>query len=138
MEDIVIVAAARTAVGNLICSDRSRIFTGNPEADVTRPLRMQRPDTTAHMARVRGRAAMEVRLLLDARLSTGKRMGDATFADVAGEVAVYEPQARNMLAKVNYFKLVAASGKPAQVVADVLDNAALTRMWDAAGEQIPA
>lgn len=129
---------ARTVVGNLICSDRSKAFTGRPDADVTRPLRMQRPDTTAHERRTRGRAGLEVRLLLDARLSNGKRMAEATGADINDEIAVYEPQARNMMAKVNYFRLVVARLPDGKVVGDVLDNAALTKMWAAASEQIPA
>lgn len=129
-------AGARTVVGNLICSDRAKIYRADETADVTQPLRMARPDTSAHQFRVSRRAGLELRMMLDAPLSSGKRMGDAIKQDVEAEVQVYEPQARDMMTKVNYFRAIAARLPDGKKVGEVLDNAALTALWEAA--RIPA
>lgn len=130
---------ARTAVGNLICSDRAKIFTGNASADVTRPRLVMAPQNdNAHRRRVAGRAALEVRMLLDAPLSTGKRMADATKADVLAEASVYAPQAADMMAKVNYFRLVAEKLPDGKTVEQVLTNEGLTALWAKSREQVTA
>lgn len=129
---------ARTVVGNLICSDRAKIFTGNPAADVTSPrLVMAHQHDTGHSRRVAGRAALEVRMLLSAPLSSGKRMGSATRADVMAEAALYEPQARDMWTKVNYFRLVATDMPDGKVVEQVFTNEQLTALLERA-RRIPA
>ncbi len=129
-----IALGARTAVGNLICSDRAKIYNDDPAADVTRP-RMVPPSVEsleAAAARVRGRAARNVRMMLDARLSNGKRMAVAGHQDLSHEIAVYEPQAHDMLAKVAYFRAIAAKLPKGRLVGDVFTNEALTAMFEAA------
>lgn len=134
LAEYLVALGARTAVGNLICSDRAKIYNDDPAADVTRP-RMAPPSVEsleAARSRVRGRAARNVRMMLDARLSNGKRMAAAGHADLSNEIAVYEPQAHDMLSKVAYFRAIAAKLPKGKLVGDVFTNEALTAMFEAA------
>lgn len=45
--------------------------------------------------------------LFDMRLSTGKRLGDATRADVGAEAAYYGTRAADMTAKAGFFRRIA-------------------------------
>lgn len=105
---------ARTAVGNLICSDRAKIFTGNASADVTRPryANMKPQDDRAHRQRVAGRVALELRML-DATLFGGKiKMMDATHEDLVESASKYSSQSKAMNAQAVYQTLVAARVPP--------------------------
>lgn len=130
MHDHIIAVGARTVIGNLICSDRNRAFTGRPDADVTKPRSFMQPPSAAsmevHRRRLAGRAVAEVRMLLDSPLSSGKKLARANRTDLLAEANVYEPQARDMMAKVNFYRLVAEQVPNGKIVVDVLTNEALT------------
>lgn len=130
LRDHLVRLGASAAVGNLVCSDRSKIFTGNAERDVTRPLRM-RPPTVASLdaarARARGRAGLEVRMLLDATLYGGKvRMCDASKEALLESAASYNGIARDAMTKTAYYRIVAERLPAGRLVGQVFSNEALT------------
>lgn len=135
LSEYLIALGARSAVGNLICSDRSKIYNDDPTANVMQP-RMQPPRVEALNAartRVMGRAARNVRMMLDATLYGGKkRMAEASKADILESAAAYEKSGTHDLALSKYQYMVAAQLQDGKLAGDCFTNETLTALFDQA------
>lgn len=70
--------------------------------------------------------------LLDMRLTTGKRLGDAMLAEVKAEAEFYAARARQHGAKAAFFERIAAKMKGRKTVAQIWDVADLEEIKNAA------
>lgn len=133
LQEFLINKGARAAVGELIRSDNSKIFTGNPTANVTAPLRMTEAPLVneRHKQRLRTRADSILKLL-DIMLPNGVMMANAKRDDIRNAIDHYEPQARDMLHKANYLKSVYRDMPDGKAVSDVFDDASLTDLFNKA------
>lgn len=120
---------ARELFNQMIRSHNSTIYSGRPLA----PIVAASPEALRKaQVRAAGASARQVRMLLDTYLPNRVRMRDAKRADIQDAIDVYEPQARDMAQKVEYFRKVLAGLEGEQTVGDVFDDRALTRILESA------
>lgn len=123
---------AKAAVGERIRSDNAKIFQDCPDANVAapRPLVMKEPKlvSSAHRARIIKTAA--TLQLMAVTLPNGVRMANARKADIENAVAVYQPQAQDMLHKAAYYRAVAAKLPEGKRVEEVFSNDSLTSIYE--------
>lgn len=138
LQEYLIQEGAKAVISGLIRSDNSIIYNDQPATDTPRFVRVpgvarKEPPIYggAHKARLERRASSVLRLL-DAVLPNGTLMADAKRADISHAVSVYEPQAIDMTHKTKYFKAVLRELPEGKAVSDVLDNAALTALYNTA------
>ncbi|MFC3206832.1 hypothetical protein [Aquamicrobium soli] len=136
LRDYLVQLGAKTAVGDRIRSDNAKIFRDDPQAAFgsavpKAPLKMHEPPIISldHKRRVR-RLAPTLQLL-NVILPNGVRMALAKRADIANAVDTYEPQARDMAHKANYYRTVLSRLPNGKAVKDVFDDAALTAIYNA-------
>ncbi|WP_320203735.1 hypothetical protein [Agrobacterium rosae] len=125
---------AKAAVGERIRSDNAKIFQDCPDANVAaaRPLVMKEPQlvSSAHRTRIIKTAA--TLQLMAVTLPNGVRMANARKADIENAVAVYQPQAQDMLHKAAYYRAVAAKLPDGKRVDEVFNNVTLTSIYEQA------
>lgn len=134
-----IARGASTVVGELRRSDNARIFTGNDNADVTKPrVRMAEQSLTASPAVLRRAitASTGTLLLLNVVLPNGVRMANAKRGDIEDAVRTFEVQANDMSTKARYYKLVLMRLPDSKSVGQVFTDEALTKILGEA--KIPA
>ncbi len=122
---------AKAAVGERIRNDNAKIFQDCPDANVAaRPLVMKEPQlvSSAHRARIIKTAA--TLQLMAVTLPNGVRMANARKADIENAVAVYQPQAQDMLHKAAYYRAVAAKLPDGKRVDEVFTNDSLTSIFE--------
>lgn len=123
---------AKAAVGERIRSDNAKIFQDCPDANVAapRPLVMKEPQlvSSAHRARIIKTAA--TLQLMAVTLPNGVRMANARKADIENAVAVYQPQAQDMLHKAAYYRAVASKLPDGKRVDEVFNNDTLTLIYE--------
>ncbi len=134
LSEFLIQEGAKAVIGEQIRSDNAKIFRDDIEATV-RPTTASRSIlkdpgmvSKAHQKRLKDRASSVLRLL-DAQLPNGTLMTDAKSADIEHAISVYEPQARNMWQKANYFKTVLRDLPQGKTVGEVFDDEALTALY---------
>lgn len=129
LRDHLVIAGASAVVGNLVCTDRKRILSNNPEATV---LRMPQPaNANAHRERV-GRAAIRnVRMMLDMTLYGGKKkLREANHADLLESAASFEAQGAQMLRQTAFQRMVASLLPAGKLVGQAFDNERLSALYD--------
>lgn len=123
---------AKAAVGERIRSDNAKIFQDCPDTNVAapRPLVMKEPQlvSSAHRTRIIKTAA--TLQLMAVTLPNGVRMANARKADIENAVAVYQPQAQDMLHKAAYYRAVAAKLPDGKRVDEVFTNDILTSIFE--------
>lgn len=134
--DYLLLIGAKAALGNVRHSDNSRIYSGSASADTPRYSAASTTALAAVQRRALATGHRNIRILLDAILPNGVRMSAARVADLDDAIATYEPQARDMTAKVAYFRLVRAKIDGDATVGDALGNEDLTILFEQA--KIPA
>ncbi|MFC0245780.1 hypothetical protein ACFOLL_12815 [Falsochrobactrum ovis] len=134
LAEFLISEGARSAVGQLIRSDNAKIFNDDPNADISKPRALINPPPLISPAQKRRleRAANSVLRLLEAVLPNGTLMADAKRPDIEHAIGVYEPQARDMWQKANFYKTVLRELPAGKCVADTFDNEKLTALYNAA------
>lgn len=133
LAEYLIQEGAKSAVGILIRSDNAKIFNDDIQSDVSKPrVQMQQaPLVSPAQKRRLERAATSVLRLLEAVLPNGTLMADAKRPDIEHAIGVYEPQARDMWQKANFYKTVLRELPAGKAVSDEFDNAALTALYNA-------
>lgn len=121
---------ARAAIGELVRTDNARIFTGNPTADVTRA-RMVEPPLVGSAHRERLMRTAKTLSLLSITLPNGVLLANAKRSDVQSAIDHYEPQARDMLHKAEFYKHVLQRLPTDKTVAEVMDDKSLTSLYEA-------
>jgi hypothetical protein len=108
LREFLIAKGARAAVGEIQRSDNANIYQeARRQTASTPPLKLARPaDPGAAQRRALGADRRNIGILFQAVLPNGTRMADANWDDLQNAIQHYEPQARDMTIKVNYFKLV--------------------------------
>ncbi|WP_024898844.1 hypothetical protein [Brucella rhizosphaerae] len=136
LAEFLISEGAKSAIGILIRSDNAKIFNVDINADVSKPRTFhahmaQPPLISPSQKRRLERAATSVLLLLEAVLPNGTLLADAKRSDIEHAIGVYEPQARDMWHKANFYKTVLRDLPAGKSVADEFDNEALTALYNA-------
>lgn len=135
LQEFLVRSGARNEVGARIRSDNQKIFTGNPNANVnpsaTSPLRMTETPLVneRHARRLNVRADSTLKLL-GVMLPNGVMMVNAKREDIRNAIDHYEPQAKDMWHKANYYKSVYRDMPDGKAVGEVFDDAALTALFN--------
>lgn len=136
LRDYLVQLGAKTAVGDRIRSDNAKIFRDEPQAGFgsasarAAPVMREAPIVSlAHKRRIK-RLAPTLQLL-NVMLPNGVRMAIAKRSDIVNAVETYEPQARDMAHKAQYYRAVLQRLPDGKAVADVFDDAALTALYKA-------
>lgn len=121
---------ARDLFNQMIRSHNSTIYSGRP---IVAPIVSATPAALQRaQIRAQGASARQVRMLLDTYLPNRVMMRDAKRSDIQDAIDTYEPQARDMAQKVEYFRKVLAGLKGDQTVGEVYDDRALTKILESA------
>lgn len=109
------------AVSEVIRGKRDRVWNPPPQ-----------PSAAAGRRRVKVAAAVNRMSLMNFLLPGGKRLGDATGAEVAAAAVFFLKQGRDMMVKGRWCHAIAQAVAPNKVVRRVLDDARLQALRETA------
>jgi hypothetical protein len=121
---------AERIVDDVIRGHNKHIYSGSPVGSTASVFTATSEAITAAQMRARGSSARQARMLLDVILPNRVVMRDATRDDIAATVAFYEPQARDMMQKVAYYRAVYSGLVGKKTVGETFDNATLTKLLE--------